>query len=71
MAVQLYPGNGKLYFQIVKKLEASNLSKEDQDLICHEIERLALENQKAQIVLKNLHDEYEKITGFIEHNFKK
>jgi len=70
-SIQIYGGNGKIYFQIMKKLEGSNLSIEDQEFILKEIERIALENQKAQIILDDLSDNYRKVMESAEKIFQK
>lgn len=62
--LKIYVGDGKKHFEIIRKLESSNLSKEDVSFIVNEIERISLENQKANILLSNFTDFYNKTKLF-------
>ena len=68
--LKVYVGDGKKHFQIIRKLESSNLSKEDVSLIVNEIERISLENQKANALLNGFSHYYDKMKLFLENNFK-
>ena len=52
------------------KLPQINLSKEDISLIVNEIERISLENQKANALLNGFSHYYDKMKLFLENNFK-
>ena len=57
----MYTGNGKLFFEITKIIEQSNISKENAKLILSEYEKMSLTNQHIKNTMDNLVCEFEKI----------
>ena len=57
----MYTGNGKLFFQMTKIIEQSNISKENAKLILSEYEKMSLSNQHIKNTMNTLVCEFEKI----------
>ena len=57
----MYTGNGKLFFEMTKIIEQSNISKENAKLILSEYEKMSLSNQHIKNTMNTLVCEFEKI----------
>ena len=63
----MYTGNGKLFFEITKIIEQSNISKENAKLILSEYEKMSLTNQHIKNTMDNLVCEFEKIKTILTY----
>ena len=63
----MYTGNGKLFFEMTKIIEQSNISKENAKLILSEYEKMSLINQHIKNTMDTLICEFEKIKTILTY----